>query len=476
MDVDTIAALSTAPGVGAIAVVRMSGPGAFQVLERVVPEWAGALGEMAPARTATLARICSPEGEGVIDHALVTRFPGPDSYTGEDLVEISSHGGVLVPALVLEACLVAGARAAEAGEFTRRAYLNGRLDLVQAEAVADLIHARSRALHRASVAQLDRGLSERVQQLRSALLGLEAVLAHHVDFPEEDDAPVPLADIAAQADELSARLGRLLATAPEGELLRAGALVVLAGAPNAGKSTLYNALLGRERAIVTPEPGTTRDALEAEVEFGGFPFRVVDTAGLRDTEHVVERLGIEVTRRYAREADVVLLCVEAGRPLTPDEAAFLAEMGSARTVVVRTKADLAACDTGHGGHEAHTGPAGPAGREGRDADAALREVLVSALTGHGLDVLRRTLPELVFRGLVRPEADVPVVTRRRHARALEGARGSVTAFAEALHDGVPPEMASTHLREAEGLLEELVGVVSTEDILDVVFREFCVGK
>lgn len=465
MDVDTIAALSTAPGVGAIAVVRISGPGAFGVLERVLPEWAGQLADVAPPRVATLGRICSPDGGDVIDHALVTRFPGPDSYTGEDLVEISSHGGVLVPALVLEACLVAGARPAEAGEFTRRAYLNGRLDLVQAEAVADLIHARSRALHRASVAQLDRGLSERVQQLRSALLGLEAVLAHHVDFPEEDDAPVPLDQIAAQADALSARLGRLLATAPEGELLRAGALVVLAGAPNAGKSTLYNALLGCERAIVTPEPGTTRDALEAEVEFGGFPFRVVDTAGLRDTDQMVERLGIEVTRRYAREADVVLLCVEAGRPLTDEEGTFLGEVGPERTVLVRTKADLPAGEAGEAGEPGVSGARG-----------SLREIAVSALTGEGLDALRRTLPELVFRGLVRPESDVPVITRRRHARALKGARASVTAFAAALQDGVPPEMASTHLREAEGLLEELVGVVSTEDVLDVVFREFCVGK
>ena len=199
MDVDTIVALSTAPGMGAIAVIRMSGPGAFPLIARLAPDLEAC--EPAP-RTATLVRVRDPEDGEVLDHALVTLFPGPESYTGEDIVEISCHGGVLVPRLILEACRAAGAREAEPGEFTRRAYLHGRMDLVQAEAVGDLVHARSRALHRASVAQLDRGLSERVEALRAALIRVEAFLAHHVDFPEEDDAPVPLDRIREESRAL----------------------------------------------------------------------------------------------------------------------------------------------------------------------------------------------------------------------------------------------------------------------------------
>ena len=478
MEVDTIAALSTAPGVGAVAVVRVSGPDAFRVLQQVAPELTGTA---APARVATLARIVSPDDGTVLDQALVTRFVGPDSYTGEDVIEISCHGGVLVPQLVLDACLHAGARSAEAGEFTRRAYLRGRMDLVQAEAVGDMIHARSRAFHRAAVAQLDRGLSERVGALRNAVIGLEALLAHHIDFPEEDDAPVPLERIRAEADSLVARMTRMLETAPEGELLREGALVVLAGRPNVGKSSLYNALLGRERAIVTEEPGTTRDALEAGVELGGFPFRLVDTAGLRETDRRVEQLGIEVTRRYLDEADVVLLCVEAGAGLLDEERGFLQGLEGRAVVLIETKADTVEEGVRKAVSSAGVASERPASIQvDQTATTASHGVAgtvrVSALTGAGLDELRSTLPRLVFGGLVNATPDVPVITRRRHARALEAARGAVIAFSEALDAGVPAELASAHLRECESSLEDILGVISADDVLDVVFRDFCIGK
>ena len=458
MDVDTIAALSTAQGMGAVAVVRVSGPEAFVVLNRIAPGLTE--GDAAPRR-ATLARILSPDDASVLDQALVTRFVSPDSYTGEDVVEISCHGGVLVPRLVLDACLAAGAREAEPGEFTRRAFLRGRMDLVQAEAVSDLIHARSRALHGAAVAQLDRGLSERIGALRAGVVRLEALLAHHIDFPEEDDAPVPLERIHSDARALGDRLDRMLATAPEGELLRDGALVVLAGRPNVGKSSLYNALLGRERAIVTEEPGTTRDALEAGVELGGFPFRLVDTAGLRETD----RLGIEVTHRYLSEADIVLICVEARHGLRQEELGFLEGLGGRAVLVVETKADEVPDRSELSMSEGSAAGGPPLGR-----------VRVSARTGDGLDRLRRALPELVFSGLVGANTEVPVITRRRHARALRAARDAVGAFGEALEAGVPAEVASAHLKECESALEDVLGVISTDDVLDVVFREFCVGK
>ncbi|HSG07465.1 MAG TPA: tRNA uridine-5-carboxymethylaminomethyl(34) synthesis GTPase MnmE [Longimicrobiales bacterium] len=454
-EVDTIAALATALGPGAVAVVRVSGTGATEVLARMSRRGA----PLPPVRVATLTRLIDPVDGSELDGALVTRFEAPASYTGEDVVEISCHGGRLVPGLVLQAALDAGARLAEPGEFTRRAYLHGKLDLVQAEAVADMVEARSRALHRAALVQLDEGLSRRVGELRMVLVRLEALLAHHVDFPEEDDAPVPLADIAAEAEVLVGRMEAILSTAAEGALLRDGALAVLAGLPNAGKSSLYNALIGEERAIVTDEPGTTRDALETGVQLGGYPFRLVDTAGLRDAGERVERLGVEVARRHLAKADVILLCVEAGRTAGAAEDSFLEVAPAVPVVLVETKADLGEMPT-----------------EGTVGFRFAGRVRVSARTGEGLEELRGLLPALVYSGLVVHQGDQPVITRRRQSRALSGARDEVRAFVDALAVGVPAEVASAHLRSAESFLEELVGAVSTEDVLDAVFREFCVGK
>ena len=452
--VDTIVGISTARGPAALAVVRLSGPDSLAILARLTPGLA-----TPPARAPRLARICDPGGGARLDQALVTFFPGPASYTGEDLVEISGHGGWLAPALVMEACLAAGARAAEPGELTRRAYLNGKLDLVQAEAVLDLVSARSRAQHQAALHQLERGLSRRVAELRERLVGLEVLLVHHVDFPGEDDPPVPLERIVSEAEELASGLDRLLDTAPEGELLREGALTVLAGLPNSGKSSLFNALLGRERAIVTEVPGTTRDALEAVVSLEGFPFRLVDTAGIRETEERIEAMGVEVARRYLAQADLVLYCVEAGREPGGAEERFLREVEGPPIVLVRTKADL------------YTG--GEAPRETRFATGA---VTVSVESGEGLGELRQLLPGLVFRGMVACGADAPVLTRERHAREARVARDEVRAFAHALREGVPAEVAATHLRPAESALEEVLGVITSEEVLDRLFREFCIGK
>ncbi len=468
MDVDTIVALATPPGVGAVSLVRISGPDAHGVLRSLTAA------ELPEERRATLLALRDPHDHEVIDRALATVFRGPRSCTGEDMVELSCHGGWLVPRLVLDACVSAGCRVAEPGEFTRRAYLRGKLDLVQAEAVADLVEGRSRALHRAAVRQLDRGLSDRVSALRERLVRVEALLAHHVDFPEEDDAPVPLERVIREAEELCAELDAMLATAPEGELLREGALTVFAGRPNAGKSSLYNALLGEERAIVTEIPGTTRDALEAVVQLGGFPFRLVDTAGLRADAERVERLGIEVARRYVERADLVLLCVPADEGPAAADVAFLEGHGEAPVVVVETKADLPGRQAvGAGSSGAEDGGAGAVVPIGGRVAAKMR---TSTRTGLGLDELRTLLPGLVFSGLVRGDAEVPVLTRRRHVRALRSARTEIGAFGAGLRSGLPAEVAATHLRSAETALEELLGVVSVDDVLDVVFREFCIAK
>ncbi len=456
LEVDTIAALATAPGLGAVAMVRISGSRAFQVLDQISD------GDRPSARIASLRDLHHHQTKHPADQALVTCFPGPASYTGEDVVEISGHGGALAPALVLDAVIAAGARQAEPGEFTRRAWLNGKLDLVQAEAVLDLIEGRSRAAHRTALHHLDRGLSKRIDALRERLIGLEALLVHHIDFPEEDDAPTPLSEVSQRAEALVLDLEALAGTAAEGVLLRRGALVVLAGAPNAGKSSLLNALAGEERAIVTDQPGTTRDAIEVEVSLGGFPFRLIDTAGLRDTDEEIERMGIEVAERYLGAADLVLLCSDSSSDGGSgiEVIRVLADRTEAPVVVVRTKSDLAS-----------GADLGDVVAEGVAGTAA-----VSAYSGEGLEELRALLPSLVFRGLVGATETAPVLTRERQALAARRAAEEVRMFSVALGDGVPAEIASAHIKSAETALEELLGVVTEDDVLDAVFRSFCVGK
>ncbi len=455
---DTIVAQATAPGFGAIAMVRLSGSGALEIAARLTGG-PGAATTADPGtagwadRTSRLRTLRCPGTREVLDRALVTMYRAPDSYTGEDMVEISTHGGHAIPASVVAACIAVGARQARPGEFTQRAYLNGKMDLTQAEAVADLVAARSEKGRTVALHQLERGLGARIASLRESVIGLAALLVQHIDFPEEDDAPTPLDAIVERAAAVAREVRLLLATAPSGELLREGAVTVLAGRPNSGKSSLFNALVGTERAIVTDVPGTTRDAIEAVVEVDGFPFRLVDTAGLRSDAGTVERLGIEVARRYLAGADVVLHCREAGRAVGRREAEFLDSLASP-VVVVRTKWDLA----------------GP-GDVPSDGD-----VPVSAVSGEGLAELRRVLRELVFQGIVENRDEVPVVTSRRQAELLEEAADEVGAFAAALSAGVPPEVASAHLKSAETALEEILGVVAPDDVLDRVFRDFCIGK
>lgn len=449
---DTIAALATAPGRGAIAIVRVSGPDAAGVLRRVCPSLAATLPE---PRRQVLLSIRDPRSGGLLDRGLITWFAGPRSYTGEDSVEIATHGGALGPQLVLDAVLAAGARPAEPGEFTRRAVYHGRMDVLQAEAVVDLVDSRSPALHRAAVHQMERGLSRIVESLRSEMLRVEGLIAYGIDFPEEDEPPVSPERISDAARAVLRRISDLLKTAGQGEMLREGALVVLAGRPNSGKSSLFNRLVGTERAIVTAVPGTTRDAIEATISIDGYPFRLVDTAGLRDSEDLVEGLGIEMARRYLGAADVVLLCTDAAAASSSPETVFLGETEPRSTIQLLTKADLATEPT-----EA-------------DRSAALR---VSARTGEGLNLLRDRLLEIAFGGILGDPGEQPLVTRARHARALRAAAAEVESFLESSGRGTAPEFAATHLRAAAAALDTLIGAITPDDVLGEVFSSFCVGK
>ena len=447
---DTIVAIATPLGRGAIAIVRMSGRDATRILARVTTQL-----DISTPRVAQLASVCDPIDGTVLDQALVTLFRGPNSYTGEDVVEVSVHGGAVVPTLVLRALINAGARQALPGEFTRRAVVNGRMDLLQAEAVADLIDARSRLAHRVAINQLDGALSRRSIELRDRILELEALIAYDIDFPEEDQGSVDGARLSeAMARTLSA-LDELLATRDSGEMLREGALVVIGGAPNAGKSSLFNTLVGRERAIVTDIAGTTRDALESLIEIRSWPVRLVDTAGLRDSADIVERLGIEISERYLASADVVLLCAEH-----VDELVRLVERMSALTpasvVPVLAKADL----------------------RNRTAEEHMAgAVPVSALTGEGVDALTERVAALLAHRFGAAAEEAPVLTRERHRAAVEAARVELLAFREAWElNQVPSSVAAIHLQEAAHHLGELIGSIDVEDVLGRVFSTFCVGK
>ena len=449
---DPIVALATPPGRSALALIRLSGKGAFELAGRVLQPF-----RPTPPRVAHRVRVIHPITGEPVDDALAACFPGPRSYTGEDLIEVSTHGGLLVPAGVIAALVAAGARPAAPGEFSRRAVLNGKIDLLQAEATADLIDAGSPAQARRALQQLDRGLSRRLEQLRTELIELEALLAYEIDFPEEDEGAVAPERVERAWGAARQRIAHLIATAPEGERLHEGALLVIAGRPNAGKSSLFNALLGRERAIVTEVPGTTRDAIEAYAVLEGFPFRLVDTAGLRESDDRVERMGIDVARRYLDAADLILFCEDAGdlgrgTGDGADRAAFLAAC-RAPVVAVRSKADLLPVPR----------PSSPL-------------PVVSAVTGEGLADLRRTLAEVAYGRLLALGDVEPVVTRARHREALQRALAEVEAFQIARHGGVDAAAAATHLRAAVGALDDLIGVVTPDDVLDRVFASFCVGK
>jgi tRNA modification GTPase len=444
----TIAAIGTAPGRGALAIVRLSGPDVPTIAERLL--------QPAPqtARQATRSRVIDQNDGSPLDDVVVTRFVAPASFTGEDLLEITTHGGYRAPASVLAAAIQAGARQAEPGEFTRRAVLNGKLDLLQAEAIGDLVEARSGAAQRLALHQLDGGLSERVLALRQRVLHIEALLAYEIDFPEEDDGPISRERVQLAARDVLADVRTLLATAELGSIIHDGALVVFAGAPNVGKSSLFNALLGEARAIVTEIPGTTRDAIEAVFDRPRWPLRLVDTAGLRATMDTLEQLGIETSARYLARAALVLACGESAsdidavtrRVRTHTEAPVLG---------VLTKVDLVAK------------------RYQQDGVVA-----VSARTGEGLGELLDTIDErlAVEHGALSDDG-LPGLTRARHRVAAATAVRELEAFDEAVRaDALPVSIAAIHVRHAADALGELIGVVHTDDILDVVFRQFCVGK
>jgi tRNA modification GTPase len=447
---DTIAALATPPGTAGIAVIRVSGPEAIEEVAGVFsrPD----VLRSAPTHTLHHGAVLDRAGEQ-IDEVVASVFRAPHSYTGEDSVEISCHGGTVVSRTVLERLLEGESRLAQPGEFTRRAFLNGKIDLVQAEAVADVIHAQSEHARRASVQQLRGTLSAFVGPIREKLLHAVSMLELGLDFVEEDVEFLERDEIRVLISDTAEALSAALETFENGRLIRDGIRVALIGAPNVGKSSLLNALLGVERAIVTEIPGTTRDFIEEARLIGGVLFRFIDTAGLRESTDIVERRGMEITRAQQERADFVLRVLDARDGMLPADSVF--EVADALDVY--NKADLL-------------------DREQRDAMRDAGGMLVSAKEGEGLDALTLNILERARRHLGETEQATVLVTNARHAQCLRDGLEGMRAARAAADEGLSEEFIAAELRRAADKLGELIGAVTTDEVLDGIFSRFCIGK
>ncbi|HYC71027.1 MAG TPA: tRNA uridine-5-carboxymethylaminomethyl(34) synthesis GTPase MnmE [Opitutaceae bacterium] len=446
---DTIAALATPRGVSAIALVRASGPRVPQLTREL-------LGGTLPApRTAQRADYRDRAG-AVVDDVLITFFAAPGSYTGEDLLEISCHGNPFIAQKILEDLLARDCRAAGPGEFTQRAFLNGQLDLSQAEAVMDLIHARSERALAAANQQLRGALGRRMDGLIRLCTSALAKIEAYIDFPEEDLPPEDAGRLRAEVEEVIGGTGRLLATSHYGEVLRSGIKTVILGEPNAGKSSLLNRLVGRERALVSPEPGTTRDYLEEAIAIGPHLLRLIDTAGLNAAPSVLEARGIEKTLEQGAEADLFLWVIDSTRPLPVLPRELAGRMTPANTLAVFNKVDLA--------------PAAPT-----DFPHKFARVPVSALDGTGVEALHAAIVRLAdaFQVDVGPEM---VAVNARHAAALGTARACLEAARAKLLQNGPPELIASDLRSAIEAFGQIAGKVDNERVLDELFATFCIGK
>jgi tRNA modification GTPase len=439
---DLIAAIATAPGRGGIGVVRVSGRDLGALIQ-------GVIGRTLSPRRATLARFLDRQGE-TLDEGIAIHYPAPASFTGEDVLELQGHGGPQVLQMVLERCLELGARPAEPGEFTRRAFLNGKLDLAQAEAVADLIDAQSREAARSALRSLQGAFSEEVHALVDALIRLRMLVEATLDFPDEEIDFLRQADASGQLDAIVARLQAVQGRARQGALLREGMTVVLIGQPNVGKSSLLNRLAGHEAAIVTDIAGTTRDTVREAIQIEGVPIHVIDTAGLRETTDPVESQGIARTWNAVARADVALLLVDATHGVSQREADILAALPDIPVLTVHNKIDLTQ-------EPARISPDG-------------RELWLSALTGTGVDLLRRRLLELAG---WQTAGEGSFTARTRHLAALHQAAKHLDASRTHL-DRL--ELFAEELRQAQEALASITGEFTSDDLLGVIFSRFCIGK
>jgi tRNA modification GTPase len=447
---ETIVAISTPLGRGGIGIVRLSGPHALSIGQGLVLTSA----ELEHAR-ARLADVLDPDSNQKIDEAVVTYFARPHSYTGEDLVEIAAHGSPVVLELLVRLALRAGARLARPGEFTERAFLGGRIDLTQAEAVRDLIEAHTLYQVRVAAEQMGGALSRRIQPAKQKLVELIALLEAGIDFAEDDVEITPGQEIVTRIDTIDSELQAIAGSFEHGRLVHSGLRLAIVGRPNVGKSSLFNRLLERERAIVTAQPGTTRDLVSDRLSLGGIPVELVDTAGLREAKNEAEAIGIRKSREMLADADVVMVILDASVPLRGDERELIASLAGRRALVVRNKSDL--------NDGAEVAP-----------DLPLPSVTTSALTGDGIQTLRDALAEFVRNPA--GETESGVLTSLRHFEAVSGAIASLSTARDAGDQKIPHEMLLLDLYAGLRNLDSLTGETTADDILNQIFSTFCIGK
>ena len=447
---ETIVAISTPPGRGGIGIVRLSGPHALNIANALLT-----LQNPLTHAQARFAEIRDPESKGKLDEAIATYFARPRSYTGEDLVEIAAHGSPVVLELLMRLALQQGARVARPGEFTERAFLSGRIDLTQAEAVRDLIESQTLYQARTAAEQMGGAISRRIQPIKQKLVELIALLEAGIDFAEDDVELTPDAEIVTRIDTIAAELEKLAHSFEHGRIVHSGLTLAIVGRPNVGKSSLFNCLVERERAIVTGMPGTTRDLVTERVALGGIPLELVDTAGLREAADEAESIGIQKSREALADAGLVLVVLEAGIPLREDEKQLIYSLAGRRALLVRNKVDLDA------GNNAETG-------------LPIAEVATSALTGQGIDNLRAALLDMVRAPA--GESESGILTNLRQHESVTAALSGLAAAKDAVTKAVPHEMLLLDLYTALRHLDSLTGETTADDILNRIFSTFCIGK
>lgn len=457
MRTDTIAAIATAMSSSGIGIIRISGEEAVTITEKIFRMKNGKkLSEM-PTHTIHYGHIC--DGEEVIDEVMVLLMRGPKSYTREDTVEIDCHGGVYVMRRVLETVIRYGARPAEPGEFTKRAFLNGRIDLSQAESVIDVIHAKNEFALKSSMKQLSGSVSNAIKEIRGTVLHEIAFIESALDDPEHislDGYPEQLQGIV---DEISGKIEKLLSTSDNGKILKEGISTVIVGKPNAGKSSLLNTLLGEERAIVTDIAGTTRDVLEEQINLNGIILNIIDTAGIRDTEDIVEKIGVDKAKKYVKDADLIIYVVDSSTELDENDFEIMELLRDKTAVVLMNKSDLQPVTTA----------------EEVKAHLDKTVISISAKEQVGIDTLEETIKELFFHGEVTFNDEV-YITNIRHKTALQEALNSLHLVVQSIRDGMPEDFYSIDLMNAYEELGSIVGEAVEDDLVNEIFSKFCMGK
>ena len=477
---DTICAPATVPGTGAISVIRASGPEALSIADRVVRCRKGSL-SAAAGYTIKFGTVCDASG-AVVDEVLVSVFRAPHSYTGEDSVEISCHASSYIVSTLMDLLFEAGARAAEPGEFTQRAFLNGKMDLAQAEAVADVIASQNAAAHRIAFKQMKGGFSSELKGMRNELLELASLMELELDFSEEEVEFADRTRLDSLLEQIITHVGRLIDSFRLGNAIKNGVPVAIAGATNTGKSTLLNALLGEDRAIVSDIHGTTRDTIEETLNIDGILFRFIDTAGLRETTEIVEQIGIERTFKKISEASIVLGMIDLTRDFestcdTIREIVDKVDFSSQKLILLLNKIDIADINKNVNTYNfivSYINNKGFKSTVGVSNDNEVKIIEISAKLGTGIDELRNILAETQKNVLA--DSDTTLVTHQRHVQALAAARTSLLRVRDGLASGLPTDLAADDLRLAIYSLSSIIGEISSQDVLINIFSSFCIGK